>query len=109
MPDMTPTDPSPTPAADVRLPEVRFLKILVTVLTAVMILGLVTIVALLVTRLSGATPPIPVLPQLIKLPEGTQAEAVTIARAYTVVVTDKNTVLLYRADGTLAQMIAISD
>lgn len=89
------------------LPVVRFLKILVTALTVVMILGLVAIVGLLVTRLGGGTPPLPVLPNLIKLPEGTGAEAVTIARDYTVVVTDRGTVLLYRKDGTLAQTITI--
>ncbi|MFT3689078.1 DUF6476 family protein [Paenirhodobacter sp.] len=99
MPDMTPSDPAP-------LPEVRFLKMLVTALAVTMILGLVTIVGLLVTRLRTA-PPLPVLPEVIRLPEGARVEALTFARGHTVVVTTAGEVLIYRADGTLARTVAV--
>ncbi|OWY04857.1 hypothetical protein B6V75_01540 [Thioclava sp. F1Mire-8] len=79
-------------------PDLRFLKILVTTLAAVMIVGLVAIVALLVIRLQQPDP-LPQLPAAITLPEGAQAEAVTFARNYTVVVTDGGQVLVYDKAG----------
>jgi len=97
--DMMPSDPAP-------LPEIRFLKILVTALTATMIVGLVTIVGLLVIRLPGAAP-LPQLPEAITLPEGAEVQAVTFARDYTVVVTAAGEVLLYRPDGTLAKTVPV--
>jgi len=84
-----------TPALPATL---RFLKILVTTLTGVMIVGLVTIVALLVTRL-GVPAPLPVLPESLVLPEGASVAAVTFARDWLVVVTGEGNVLLYRPDG----------
>lgn len=79
---------------------------LVTALAVTMIIGLVTIVGLLVTRLRTA-PPLPALPASIRLPEGAQVEALTFARGYTVVVTRSGAVLIYRSDGTLAQSVAV--
>lgn len=112
MPDMTPSDPtSPEPAA-VSLPEVRFLKILVTVLTAVMIFGLVAVIGLLVTRLGGVGAPgtaLPALPSRIALPDGMKAEAVTVAKEFTIVVTDRDSVLLFRPDGTLVRAVPIGE
>lgn len=78
--------------------DLRFLKILVTTLTAVMIVGLVTLVGLLVTRLTGAAP-LPVLPETVQLPEGAVPEAVTFARHWLVVVTEAGEVLLYAPEG----------
>lgn len=78
--------------------DLRFLKVLVTVLTAVMIVGLVTVVGLLVTRLTMA-PPLPELPASVELPEGAVPEAVTFARDWLVVVTDSGEVLLYAPTG----------
>ena len=75
-------------------PDLRFLKLLVTVLAGVMILGLVAIVTLLVIRLN-APAPLPQLPDQISLPAGAQVEAVTFARSYTVVVTAQGQVLVY--------------
>ena len=101
--DMTPSDKPDDPGP---LPEVRYLKLLVTALAVTMILGLVAIVGLLVTRLR-AEPPLPALPQGIHLPAGTQVEALTFARGYTVVVTQAGAVLVYRRDGTLAQTLTL--
>lgn len=94
-----PSDPTP-------LPEIRFLKILVTALTATMIAGLVAIIALLVIRLPGKAT-LPDLPAAITLPAGARVQAITFARDYTVVVTQSGEVLLYRPDGTLARTVAL--
>lgn len=77
--------------------ELRFLKLLVTTLTAVMILGLLAIVWLLVTRLGA--PPLPALPDSVQLPDGATPAAITFARDWLVVVTDQGTILLYPASG----------
>lgn len=81
------------------VPELRFLKALVTGLAAVMGLGIVALVVLLWVRLGR--PPLPVLPDTITLPAGSQAVAVTFARDWTVVVTQTGQVLLYDRAGTL--------
>ena len=99
MSDMLPSDAAPPP-------EIRFLKTLVTVLTATMIVGLLAIVALFVIRLPGAAP-LPDLPAAITVPAGERVEALTFARGLTVVVTAAGRVLIYRADGTLAQELAL--
>jgi len=76
----------------------RFLKLLVTTLTAVMILGLLAMVWVLVTRLGGP-PPLPALPGSVQLPDGATPAAITFARDWLVVVTDQGTILLYPASG----------
>ncbi len=103
MSDMLPsdkTDPETTP-----LPEIRFLKLLVTVLTGTMIAGLLAIIALFVIRLPGGAPALPVLPAEISLPEGELPDAVTFAKDYTVVVTQSGQILLYDATGRLRQSV----
>ena len=88
--------PSPEPA------NLRFLRRLVTVLTLVMILGIAAVVGLLVLRLS--TPPRPVLPATVKLPDGVRAEAVTFGAGWYAVVTDADTILIFdSATGALRQ------
>ena len=101
--DRSPATAGPLP------PELRFLKLLVTVLTGVMIVGLSAIVILLFIRL-GKPPvaPLPELPAAISLPQGARAEAVTFARGYTIVVTDTGAVLVYDAKGQLAQSVTIA-
>lgn len=92
-PDKSSDDDTPQLPADL-----RFLKLLVTTLTAVMILGLLAIVALLVTRL-GSTAPLPALPETVELPAGVTPAAVTFARDWLVVVTETGEILLYRPEG----------
>lgn len=88
--------------------NLRFLKLLVTVLAGTMIAGLLTIVALLVIRFPAATAPRPVLPDAIALPEGTSAEAVTMGRGWIAVVTGDGRILIYDApSGALRQTVAI--
>ncbi len=77
----------------------RWLRILVTALAAVMGIGVLVIVALLWLRLSQA--PLPALPPEIDLPQGAAAAAVTFARDWIVVVTEGGEVLLYDRQGRL--------
>ncbi len=78
---------------------------MVTVLTAVMIVGVVVVIGLLVTRLSSDTP---VLPSEITLPDGATGTAFTQGGDWYAVVTDKNEILIFdRLTGALRQTIAI--
>ncbi|MBU3029248.1 hypothetical protein KNW02_03815 [Paracoccus sp. XHP0099] len=81
------------------VPELRFLKTLVTGLSLVMGFGMIAIVALLWLRLGQ--PALPDLPPEIALPEGTAAAAVTFARDWIVVVTEAGEILLYDRSGRL--------
>ena len=93
MSDMMPSDQTP-------LPEVRFLKVLVTALTATMILGLIIIVALIVIRMPDKAV-MPVLPETITLPEGVSPAAITFAGERIVVLSADDRVLVYGTDGRL--------
>ena len=83
----------------------RFLKVLVTALTVVMILGLVAIFTLLVTRL-GSAPKAP-LPDQITLPDGTTPIAVTHGPGWYAVATNTE-ILIYTLDGTLRQRVKVT-
>lgn len=104
-------DEAPIPESEAR--HLRFLKWLVTVLTATMILGVLAIVALLVIRLQAPVPqagPVPpALPATISLPQGARATAVTAGAGWFAVVTDAGEILIYTPDGTLRQRVAIED
>ena len=78
-----------------------------TVLTVVMICGLVVIVALFVIRFSGTRP---IVPETITLPEGVEAEAFTMtADWYAVVVENGARILIFdRSTGRLRQTIALT-
>ncbi|MBI6629853.1 DUF6476 family protein [Pontibaca salina] len=98
------TDPSEPTAEPANL---RFLRRLVTVLAGVMIVGLVTIVALLVIRFSSV-PTTPVLPDTISLPDGVTANAVTIASDWYAVVTNDGRILIFdRPTGRLRQTVIV--
>ncbi len=90
------------------LPEassLRFLRRLVTVLTVVMLCGVVIVIALLVTRLTRETP---FLPTEIDLPRGATAKAFTQGGDWYAVVTDRDQILIYdRLTGQLRQTVAI--
>ncbi|MWD26178.1 hypothetical protein E0K89_001645 [Aquicoccus sp. SCR17] len=87
--------------------NIRFLRRLVTVLTAVMIAGLLAIFALLVIRFSSA-PDLP-LPDSIALPDGTEATAFTQGRDWYAVVTADDRILIYdRATGSLRQELQVT-
>ncbi|NNE80631.1 MAG: hypothetical protein HKN18_10205 [Silicimonas sp.] len=85
----------------------KYLKVLVTVLTATMILGFLTIVALFVMRFSemGQVE----LPDSIALPDGTEAAAFTQGDNWFAVVTKTDEILIYsRVTGNLRQRIVIT-
>ena len=77
---------------------VRFLKILVTTLTATTIVGLIILISVIVMRVQqAATVP---LPDQIALPAGTKATAITRGTDWLGVVTEDNRILIYDLDGT---------
>lgn len=78
---------------------------MVTVLTGVMIAGVVILIGLLVTRLTNDTPP---LPEAIALPDGARATAFTQGPDWYAVVTDRNEILIFdRMTGALRQTVQI--
>lgn len=84
----------------------RFLRRLVTLLTATMIVGLVVLIVLFVTRFP-TTDRIP-LPDSIELPDGSRAAAFTRGPDWYAVVTEANEILILDAEtGALRQRIAI--
>ena len=92
-------DDTPEPAG------LRFLRVLVTVLTAVMIAGIVGILGLIWHRYNNARAP---LPEVITLPDGTVATAYTQGNDWYAVVTGDNRILVFdRATGRLRQDLQI--
>ena len=101
-------DPAPQPADAGTL---KYLRILVTVLTVTMVLGFIIIVVLFVIRFSdafGADPDPLSLPAAITLPEGATATAFPRGPDWYAVVTQTGRILIYDAEtGTLRQEIAV--
>ena len=85
-------------------PGLRFLRQLVTVLTVVMIIGVVLIVALLVIRLNR---PALAIPDQITLPAGTVAASYTQTQDWFAVVTDENKILIFDLNGQLTQEVDV--
>lgn len=85
--------------------QLRFLRRLVTVLTAVMIGGVLLIITLLVIRLNDKPA---LLPELVVLPEGVEAKAITMGESWYAIVTQGDEILIYdRLSGKLRQRVAI--
>lgn len=83
-----------------------------TILTASMILGLVTIIVLIVIRVPNVIrtveDPIP-LPSELTLPDGTVATSFTQGQDWYAVVTQDNEILIFdRGDNSLRQTIIIN-
>ena len=85
-------------------PGLRFLRQLVTVLTVVMIVGVVLIAALLVIRLNH---PALAIPDQITLPAGTIAFSYTQTQDWFAVVTDENKILIFDLNGQLTQEVDV--
>lgn len=95
MPDAGPVETGP----------LRFLRLLVTILTGTMIVGLLSIVVLFVMRFSAHAPTIP---EVVVLPDGAKATAFTQATDWYAIVTDDNRILIYdRFTGDLRQTVVI--
>lgn len=67
-----------------------------------MILGVITVVWVLVTRMPDGRAQIPTLPPDIVLPAGQKAQAITFGKGYSIVVTDAQLLLIFDATGHLA-------
>jgi len=92
--------------------NLRFLRRLVTVLTATMILGLLTIVALFVIKFMGPVTARLTLPAEITLPAGQTATAVTQGTSWIGVVTTDASgierIHILNVDGTPRQVVNIT-
>jgi len=88
-------------------PSLRFLKWLVIVLTLTMIGGVITVVAVLVTRMQQTAATGPVLPDALTLPEGTKAAAVTAGTGWFAVVTTDGRILIFGRNGQMQQEITL--
>ncbi|MFN3721764.1 MAG: DUF6476 family protein [Paracoccaceae bacterium] len=95
-----------TPETEALPPSLRLLKWLVIVLTATMIVGVITVVGLLVTRMPDISPM--ALPDQIALPPGARAAAVTMGRDFIAVVTEDGQILIFGRDGALRQEVSIT-
>ncbi len=90
-------------------PSLRLLKWLVILLTITLICGLITVVALIVTRMPQAfVTKAPIVPENLALPQGTKAAAVTFGEGWVAVVTEDDRILVFGSDGTLRQDISIA-
>ncbi len=87
-------------------PSLRLLKRLVTVLTVTMILGVITVVGLLVTRMPHLNAR-PDLPPTLTLPGGATAAAVTMGTGWIGVVTTDNRLMIFDTLGQLLQVVTI--
>lgn len=96
-------DENPQPEEPANL---RFLRLLVTVLTGTMIAGLLVIIALLVIRFSDRPAP---LPGAITLPDGSTPAAFTMTDRWYAVVTEADEILIFDRDtGALMQTLTIA-
>ena len=95
-------DSNPQPVDEKTL---RFLRLLVTILTGTMILGLIVIIGLFVIKFSSSRAK---LPDEIVLPAGAKAQAFTQGDTWYAVVTDADRILIYsRATGEMVQEIVV--
>ncbi|MEP3345594.1 MAG: DUF6476 family protein [Litoreibacter sp.] len=100
--DNNPEIPAEEPA------NLKFLRRLVTTLTATMIVGLVVMITLVVIRLNAGAPDI-AIPDYITLPDGTETTAFTQAPTWYAVVTSDNRILIFDRDsGELTQEIKVN-
>ncbi|WP_164661064.1 DUF6476 family protein [Tropicibacter sp. Alg240-R139] len=99
------TIPSDEPVEPQETPQLRLLRRMVMLLTAVMIGGVLLTFALIVIRLSDRTP---TLPEEVELPDGASAQAVTIGPNWFAVVTDDSRILIFdKTTGKLKQTVTV--
>jgi hypothetical protein len=78
--------------------DLRFLKTLVTVLTAAMILGVIAITVLLVIRLNDVGAPILLDPGAFALPDGVGVVGISVVDGVTVTVGDDGVIRLFDSE-----------
>jgi len=85
---------------------VKYLRLLVTILTGTMVVGFIVIVVLFVIKFSDAFGP--KLPDTISLPDGTEPMAFTQGPDWYAIVTRDNQILIYGLEsGALIKTITI--
>ena len=95
------------PNANFQLPRnLRFLQRLVTLLSISMIVGILTIAALLAFKLLSGNIN---FPQTLTLPDGTKPIAFTQTKDWYSIISETNEILIYKNDGTLIKSITIQD
>lgn len=72
-----------------------------------MILAVITVVAVIVTRMPQSISRAPTLPDSITLPAGAQAQAVTFGTGWIAVVTQDSRILVYSSAGELQQDVPL--
>jgi hypothetical protein len=90
--DDTPQHPDQPAEQPLDAGLLKFLKVLVIILTATMIGGVVAIVALIVIRYNQTPPD---FPEVLTLPAGSTPEAYTQTSRWYAIVTDDDRVLIY--------------
>ncbi|GAB5448235.1 DUF6476 family protein [Gymnodinialimonas sp.] len=79
-------------------PNLRFLRVLVTVLTGVMILGVLTVILLLVIRLNDVRGPVLVHPDVFEIPPGVGTVGYSVINGYTVIIGDDGIIRVFASD-----------
>ena len=95
-------DQSEVPANPIEPANLRFLRRLVTTLTATMIAGLIAIFTVLVIRLHS---PIAIFPKITALPQGTEVLSVTRTANELIVVDQNRKIYLLSLDGKNLQHV----
>lgn len=92
-------------------PHLRTLRRLVNVLTVVLILGFITVVAVIVIRFASPAALPPALPENMAIPLGETTQAFTLGKSWAAVVTLDGTgterIRLFALDGTPLQSLEI--
>ncbi len=90
--------PETSSAEDDLPPQLRWLKRLVTVLTATMIGGVLAITALLVIRLNADTAPVVIAPGDFVLPQGVGLVGFSVVDGRTVILGDDGVIRVYDSE-----------
>jgi uncharacterized integral membrane protein len=102
--------PEPPITEDDLPPALRRLRQLVTVLTATMIVGVLTIVVVLVIRLNADTRPVVIAPGDFPLPEGVGIIGLSVIDGRSVILGDDGILRVYDSESrTLLQEITLTD
>ena len=73
-----------------------------------MILGVITVVFVLVTRMPDGRAQIPALPAQISLPNGAQAQAITYGPGWIAVVSQDSQLFIFDTNGNLRESLTIN-
>ena len=88
------------------VPNLTFLRRLVTILTLTMIGGILALVTLIFIRFQGEAKPVS-LPDRISLPDGARPVAFTKTREWYAVVTEDDLIMVFDTNGVLLQTIKV--